>query len=41
MMGQGEDFLISWINIPGSSPNNVMSSSFEDLDGTTPNARIE
>ncbi|GJL68311.1 MAG: hypothetical protein NPIRA06_09460 [Nitrospirales bacterium] len=41
LMGAGEDFVIPWINIPGSSPNNVMPSSFEDLNGTTPNARIE
>jgi hypothetical protein len=41
LMSAGENFVIAWINIPGASPNDVMTSRFEQLDGTTPDARIQ
>ena len=41
LMSVSEDFVISWINIPSSSLDDVMSSRFERLDCTTPDARIQ
>jgi len=41
LVSTGENLVISWINIPSSSPDDVMSSRSECLDRTTPDARIE
>jgi hypothetical protein len=36
LMGAGKNFVIAWINIPNSSPDDVMSRGFERFNGTTP-----
>jgi len=41
LMGAGKDFVIAWINIPSSSPDDVMSGRFERFKGTTLDARIQ
>jgi len=39
--GEGENCVAPWTNILISSPNDVVSSCFERLDGTTPESCIE
>jgi len=37
----GKNFVISWINIPCPSPDNIVPGSFERLAPTTPHAGIQ
>lgn len=40
-VGVSKDVVISWINVPGTSPDNIMTGSFEGLPPAAPHTGIQ
>jgi hypothetical protein len=40
-MGTDQDFLVSWVFLPFSSPNDIVASCVQLAAGSAPNAGVE